>query len=74
MRPAALMRGARRKPTSMAVERAGCGVDLRFFHERAQAKAHGTAQFGEAQRYEDAILAEQRHGVGDGRDGEQLEE
>ena len=55
-------------------ERATGRIDLRFAHQGSQAESDGTAQFGEAERDEDTIFAEQRNGIGDGGDGQHLEE
>ena len=73
MRPAALMRGARRKATSKPVICLGGGIERGGGEERAQAGSGGMAQFAQAQSGDDAILALQRHGVGDGGDGRHLE-
>ena len=73
MRPAALMRGARRKATSKPVSCFGGGIERGGGKQRAQARAHGLAQLAQAQRGDDAILAAQRHGIGNGGDGRHLE-
>ena len=73
MRPAALMRGAMRKPTSPEVGGRLRG-NLRHFQQRLEAGIHRPAQRIQAQRREDAILAGQRHGVGDGRNRHDLHE
>ncbi len=73
MRPAALMRGARRKATSKPVSCLAGGIERGGGKERAQAGAHGAAQLAQAQRGDDAIFAAQRNGVGDGGDGRHLQ-
>ena len=50
------------------------GVDLREFHEGAEAGLGGLLQLAEAERGDDAVFAGEGDGVGDGGDGEQLEE
>ena len=73
MRPAALMRGARRKATSKPVMCLAGGVEGGGGEERAQAGAGGAAQFAQAEGGDDAIFAVERNGVGDGGDGGHLE-
>jgi hypothetical protein len=73
MRPAALMRGARRKATSKPVSCLAGGIERGGGEERAQAGADGAAQLAQAERGDGAILAAQRNGVGDGGDGGHLE-
>ena len=48
--------------------------DLRDLHEGAQAGLDGVAKFAQAQSGDDAVLAFERDGVGDGSDGDELEE
>ena len=73
MRPAALMRGARRKATSKPVSCFDGGIECSGCEQRAQADADGTAQLAQAQSGDDAIFAAQRNGIGDGGDGRHLE-
>ena len=73
MRPAALMRGAMRKPTSVAVGGRLRGI-LRDLHEGAEAGLDGVAEFAQAEGGDDAVFAGERDGVGDGGDGDELEE
>ena len=55
-------------------ERTTRGVELRYVEERTQAGIHGTAQAVDAEARDDAVLAQQRHGIGDGGDHQHLEE
>ena len=70
-RPAALIRGASRKPERARVERARIG--LRDGHQRAQARSRRTRQRQQALAHEPAVLADERHQVGDRRERDQLD-
>ncbi len=74
IRPAALILGARRKPTSTVFSGRRAGIDLGFAHQGAQSEADRTAQLGESQGDEDAVFAQQRNRVGNRCDGQHLEE
>ena len=67
------MRGANRKPTSVAV---GAPVqrNLRQLHQSAQARLHGVCQCRKTQGRNRPVFAGQRHGVRNRGDGHQLEE
>ncbi len=56
-----------------AGERLGGGIERSGGEESAQAGADGTAQFAQAECGDDAILAVERNGIGDGGDGRHLE-
>ena len=73
MRPAALMRGARRKATSKPVSCLRGGVERGGSEECAETGADGAAQLAQAERGDGAIFAVKRNGVGDGGDGRHLE-
>ena len=73
MRPAALMRGAIWKATWRALGDAAVQQPGNFQHG-AQAGILGLIQPFQAVLDDDAILADQRHHVGHGRDGHQLQE
>ncbi len=73
MRPAALMRGARRKATSKPVSCLAGGIERGGGEEGAQAGADGAAQFAQAESGDGAVFAAQGNGVGDGGDGRHLE-
>ena len=73
MRPAALMRGARRKATSKPVSCLRGGIECGGGEERAEAGADGAAQLAQAERGDGAVFAVERNGVGDGGDGGHLE-
>ncbi len=74
MRPAALMRGPMRKPISDAVKPPLRRVELRDFEQCAQSHIHRAAQPLDAEACDDAVLAQQRYGVGDSRDHQHLQE
>ena len=73
MRPAALMRGARRKPTSVAVGERSSGSSATCISARRPGWT-GLRKLAQAEPDDGAVLAGERDGVGDGGDGDQLEE
>ena len=73
MRPAALMRGARRKPTSVAVGGRSSGSLATCMRARRPGWT-GLASAAQAERGDGAVFAGERDGVGDGGDGDELEE
>jgi hypothetical protein len=73
MRPAALMRGARRKATSKPVICLAAGSRAAAANSARRPAPAGAAQFAQAEGGDDAILAVQRNGVGDGGDGRHLQ-
>ena len=72
MRPAALMRGASRKPTSRGTRRA-IQRQLRHLHQRAQAGLHRIPQLAQTKPNDSPVFTSQRHRVGDRGNRHQLQ-
>ena len=70
-RPAALIRGASRNPTS--VDEAWRAIDARHRHQRPQAGLRRAPQPAQARAHEAAVLVAERHDVGDRRESDQVE-
>ena len=66
MRPAALMRGAMRNPTSPEVR--GRPLELRHFEQSLESGIDGRAQSLQSELGEYAVLTRERHRVGNGCD------
>ncbi len=73
MRPAALMRGARRKAISKLVIGLLAGSSWAAAKSARRPAADWLAQFAQTQRGDDAIFAAQRNRIGDGGDGRHFE-
>ena len=72
MRPAALMRGARRKATSKPVI-FRCRIEQCGGEQGAQADAHRPAKLAKPKRGNDAVFSAKRNSVSDGGNGRHLE-
>ena len=70
-RPAALIRGARRKPSVAGVD--ARRVDLRDLHERAQPGLRRAGERLQPRAHEAAVLALERDDVGDGGERDEVE-